>query len=160
MVQANSRHKNRAERISYNINQQDSALLFERGIAITKNDKFRNQSVYVTVYVPVGKRIIVNNGIGWGNDFHIELGGDVDDWYWRNDEEGYNWSDNVEYIMTNDGLKPTHSTDEDNDNNDEEENDLKPALPAEPAAPGPGRFIKISLPAICRAEGHTYQQQH
>ena len=89
------------------------------------------------VYVPVGKRIIVNNGIGWGNDFHIELGGDVDDWYWRNDEEGYNWSDNVEYIMTNDGLKPTHSTDEDNDNNDEEENDQKPAVPAEPAAPAP-----------------------
>jgi len=129
--------QNRAEKISFNIYQQDSALLFDRGIAITKNDKFRNQSVYVTVYVPVGKRIIINNGIGWGNDFHIELGGDVDDWYWRNDEEGYNWTDNVEYIMTNDGLKPTHSTDEDNDNNDEEENDPKPAMPAEPAAPAP-----------------------
>jgi len=127
----------RAARMAFNINQQDSTLFFDRGIAITKNDKFRNQSVYVTVYVPVGKRIIVNNGIGWGNDFHIELGGDVDDWYWRNDDEGYNWSDNVEYIMTNDGLKPTHPTEDENNNNEYNDNndETKPVPPVEQDAP-------------------------
>jgi phage shock protein PspC (stress-responsive transcriptional regulator) len=129
--------ENRANRISFGINQQDTDLVFDRGIAITREDKFRNQSVYVTVYVPVGKRILVNDNIGWGNDVHIELGGDLDDWYWRNDNEGYDWNSNVEYIMTTEGLKPTHPTenkDEDDDNNDD--NSDKQATPVPPEAPG------------------------
>lgn len=112
----------RANRISFGIDQKDSTLLFDRGIAVTKDDKFRNQSVYVTIYVPVGKRILVTNGIGWGNDVHLSFGGDVDDWYWRNDNEGYDWSDNTEYIMTSDGLKETHPQ-KDEDNNDDENSD-------------------------------------
>lgn len=132
----------RADKITFSISQNDSTLLFDRGIPITKNDKFRNQSVYVTVYVPVGKRIIVNDGIGWGNDVHIELGGDVDDWYWRNENEGYSWNNNVEYVMTNDGLKPTHTTDEGNNDNDDEDNNKEIPPPVEPAAPTPADSTK------------------
>lgn len=124
--------QSRAERIVFNIDQRDSTLLFDRGIPITKNDKFRNQSVYVTIYVPVGKRIFIGDGIGWGNDVHVDFGGHVDDWYWRNENEGYNWSNNNEYIMTADGLKPTHPADEDRDEG--EDND-KQTVPAEPAPP-------------------------
>ncbi|MGN6352928.1 MAG: PspC domain-containing protein [Parafilimonas sp.] len=122
----------RADKITFNIAQQDSTLFFDRGIPITKNEKFRNQSVYVTVYVPVGKKIIVTNGVGWGNDVHIELGGDVDDWYWRNDDEGYNWDHDVEYIMTADGLQRTHPI---NDDNDGEDNVVPPPPVETPATP-------------------------
>jgi hypothetical protein len=105
----------KANRISFDISQKDSTLLFNRGIAITKNDKFRNQSVYITIYVPVGKRIFIGDDIGWGNEMHLGFGTDVNDWYWRYDNDGYRWDDNTEYIMTKDGLKPTHP-DEDDDN--------------------------------------------
>ena len=131
----------RAENINFNVNQKDSTLLFDRGIPITKRDLFRNQSVYVTVYVPVGKKIIVNNGIGWGNDVHLNFGGDMDDWYWRNDNEGYDWDDNVEYIMTNEGLKPAHNSDvNDEDNNDSLSKPEEPAQPAEPKAVDSSRY--------------------
>ena len=65
--------------------------------------------MYVTIYVPVGKRIFVNNGIGWGNDFHLGFNNDVDDWNWRSDNEGYNWSNNVEYVMTDGWIKANTS---------------------------------------------------
>jgi phage shock protein PspC (stress-responsive transcriptional regulator) len=128
--------ENRAGNINFNINQKDSSLLFDRGIPITKTDKFRNQSVFVTVYVPVGKRIMVTDDIGWGNDVHVDLGGDMDSWYWRNNNEGYNWNNNVEYVMTDDGLKETHPStdlkDEDENNNNDEL--TKPEAPSEPNA--------------------------
>ena len=127
----------RADNITYNVNQQDSLLLFDRGLPITKTDKFRNQSVYVTVYVPVGKRIIVTNGVGWGNDAHIDLGGDIDDWNWRNDDEGYRWDHDVEYVMTTDGLKSTHPTEEEKDEDENKpEEQTMPNAPAEPTPPG------------------------
>ncbi len=112
----------RAGKINFNIHQKDTTLLFDRGIPITKEDKFRNQAVYVSVYVPVGKRILVRDNLGWGNDVHIELGGNMDDWDWRS-EDGYNWDHDVEYTMGTDGiLKRTYpvkeeNTDEDNNNN-------------------------------------------
>jgi phage shock protein PspC (stress-responsive transcriptional regulator) len=133
--------ENRAEKITFNISQEDSSLLFDRGIPITKDDKFRNQSVYVTIYIPVGKRIFISDGIGWGNDVNIDFGGHVDDWYWRNDNEGYDWSDNIEYIMTNDGLKPTHPEVKKEDNDDNNSNEqAEPAAPAEPKAIDSSRY--------------------
>lgn len=115
--------ESRAERMEFNITQKDSALLLDRGIPISKEEKFRNQTVYVTVYVPVGKRILVRDNIGWGNDVHIELGGDINDWRWRYDDDGYNWHSNEEYVMTAEGLKPVHEekkNDNDDDDNDEQ----------------------------------------
>ncbi len=122
--------ENRADKINFNIGQKDSDLLFDRGIPITKDQKFRNQSVYVTIYVPVGKKIFVDDGIGWGNDIHFDLGVDVDDWYWRGNNEGYDWSNNKEYIMTLDGLKLTHpDISDDEDNNEDQNNQAQPAAP-------------------------------
>jgi phage shock protein PspC (stress-responsive transcriptional regulator) len=118
----------KAAHINFNISQSDSMLLFDRGIPITKEDKFRNQAVYVTVYVPVGKRILVRDNVGWGNDMHIDLGGDLNDWNWRYDDEGYNWENNVEYVMTSDGLKRVHPVKDDNNEefNDEDKNNETP----------------------------------
>jgi len=113
----------KAERMQFNITQKDSNLLFDRGIPISKEDKFRNQTVYITVYVPVGKRILIKDNVGWSDRFHIELGNDVDDWRWRYDEDGYNWESNVEYIMTaSEGLKRVHEEKKNDDNENDQDN--------------------------------------
>jgi phage shock protein PspC (stress-responsive transcriptional regulator) len=111
----------RAQHVTFNIHQKDSVLSFDRGIPINKNDKFRNQTVYTTIYVPIGKRIIVTDDIGWNNDFHFDFGNDINDWEWRNNDDGYNWDRNVEYTMTADGLKPVHPQSFDENNNEEPE---------------------------------------
>ncbi len=93
-----------ASLISYNAVQNDSLLVLDKGISINKHDKFRNQRVILTVYVPVGKQIRVDRSVGWGHNVHI--GGP---WYdeawevdWDEDEKG--WKENTDYIMKADGL--------------------------------------------------------
>ena len=96
---------NLASLIRFNVEQKDSILLLEKGIAINKTDKFRNQMVIITVYVPVGKQIRVNKGIGW--PVHIGGNGSWDD-NWNNDyydwEENIRWQSDVDYVMKADGL--------------------------------------------------------
>jgi hypothetical protein len=91
---------NLANLIKFDVTQKDSILLLEKGIAINKTDKFRNQLVIITVYVPVGKQIRVNKGIDW--DVHF---GDNN---WNNDyydgDESIRWQPEVDYIMKADGL--------------------------------------------------------
>jgi hypothetical protein len=76
------------------------------GIAITKKNKFRNQRVTLTVFVPVGKKIKINQAI-WNKTSEGRISFDSDhlsDWedYWGNEERG--WTTNIEYIMKADGL--------------------------------------------------------
>lgn len=98
-----------ADRISYNISQKDSTLYLDRGIKIYPQDKFRNQSVYVTVAVPVGKRIMVDDNVDWNNHFSVNFWDD-EDWRYSRDfyDDSEDWDNNVEYVMTPDGLKRTH----------------------------------------------------
>ena len=118
----------RVSNMSYNIKQRDSLLEFERGFAITPKEKFRNQIIYVTVYVPVGKRIYIDRNTYWNDYIHIGLGWEMNDWDWRNEgTNGYDWESEVEYIMTENGIKPTHpvkeeNTDDNNNNNDNKDN--------------------------------------
>jgi phage shock protein PspC (stress-responsive transcriptional regulator) len=95
---------NLANLIRFTIEQKDSILLLEKGIAINKTDKFRNQVVIITVYVPVDKQIRVNKGIGWP----VHIGSDNWDNNWNNDyydwEENIRWQSDVDYIMKEDGL--------------------------------------------------------
>ena len=42
-----------ANLIDFNAAQKDSLLVLDKGIAITRQNKFRNQRVIITVYVPV-----------------------------------------------------------------------------------------------------------
>ncbi|MEP6685122.1 MAG: PspC domain-containing protein [Parafilimonas sp.] len=125
--------EHRAQNINFNITQKDSLLMLDRGIPVTKDEKFRNQSVYVTIYVPIGKRIFVNNDIGWGNDFRLGFHNDVDNWNWRSNNEGYDWSNNTEYIMTDDGLKPTHPSENNDEGNDD--NNANPDDQQQPVTP-------------------------
>ncbi|MEO8769731.1 MAG: PspC domain-containing protein [Ferruginibacter sp.] len=92
-----------ASLMNFNAVQKDSLLVIDRGIAITRKDKFRNQHIVITVYVPVGKQIRVNRNVGWGGG-HISIGPWGDDW--DVDFEGLeeHWDQDVDYIMKADGL--------------------------------------------------------
>lgn len=121
------RANNMVNRMNYNITQSDSTLLLEKGISITPTEKFRNQNVIVTIAVPIGKRIIIRSNSGWHWDRFSKVSfGPGNDWDndWYNDESGeQNWRHDVEYIMTEQGLKRTDKKeDTDNDYNDDNEN--------------------------------------
>lgn len=142
-----------AAKIEYSIVQRDSTLLLDKGIKIDRNSKFRNQAVFVTVAVPVGKRIYVNENV-WSNNYDAHFGWD-DDWRFRDDfyDQGQEAQSGVEFVMTKEGrLKRTHPQMEDNDNTDEDtktqpgngttsdstkyhykQNDAKPVTPSKPA---------------------------
>jgi hypothetical protein len=92
--------------MNYNVVQKDSLLLLDRGIPITEQDKFRNQHVVVTIAVPVGKRIQINQRVGWGDWEHFQFpwSDNRDDYDWGT--ESYSWYNHrdEELIMKEDGL--------------------------------------------------------
>ncbi len=98
-----------ASLINYKVEQKDSLLIIDRGIAVNKTDKFRNQKVIITIYVPIGKQIKVNGNIGNRTNFRFD-GPFGNDWestefeniQFENLESG--WNDGVWYTMTKDGL--------------------------------------------------------
>ena len=112
-----------AGKINFNISQTDTLLTLDKGIGINRTDKFRNQQVIVTIAVPLGKRILVNDNIGWGNDVRVDFGPGNDYWDWEDNEEtrALSWKRNVEYVMTATGLERVDKVRE--LDNDEEVND-------------------------------------
>ncbi len=123
-----------AQKINLSLTQQDSVLLLDRGIAINKIDKFRNQHIILTIAVPIGKRILITNK-GWsqtnvrvnGHGIQTEtLNGISDGWYdeWNEkwDNDSYAYEQGVEYRMTSSGLEKTKRINEsisnDKDNKD------------------------------------------
>ncbi len=106
--------------MNYSLEQRDSTLWIPRGIAITEQDKFRNQHIVLTIAVPVGKRIKINKRIGWGNweRFEFPWSDNRDDYDWET--ESYTWyaHQGEELVMQEDGLytldgrpaneRPTH----------------------------------------------------
>ncbi len=91
-----------ASKILYNGVQKDSVLLMDKGIGINKTDKFRNQRIVLTIYVPVGKRIKVDKSISWFNNVHFGSNWDNNDWYDADDTYD-DWKTGREYIMKADG---------------------------------------------------------
>ncbi len=102
---ANGNKKSLAEAtanlIAFNARQVDSLLVLDRYITFSEKEKFRNQRVVVTVYVPVGKQIRIDESTGqmadinWGwNDNNIDV-----DW----DDEYPEWEKNIDYVMYADG---------------------------------------------------------
>ena len=93
-----------ASLINFNAVQNDSLLIIDKAIAINKTDKFRNQRVIITVYVPVGKQIRIHDNVGWQHN--IKFGGpwsnDWDNVEFENVENG--WDEGIWYTMTKDGL--------------------------------------------------------
>ena len=129
-----------AAKINFSILQQDSTLFLDRGIAITRLDKFRNQHVIMTIAVPVGKRFKITskgwsqtnirvNSRGVQSETMNHFGGDdlwVDEWNENWDNESYSYDRGVEYRMTADGLekiKSNNDNDDDDDSDDARENE-------------------------------------
>ncbi|MEO6404403.1 MAG: PspC domain-containing protein [Ferruginibacter sp.] len=107
MVRGNKRHyaDTLAALINFNVTQQDSTLLIDKGIAINKTDKFRNQRIVLTVYVPVGKQIRIDRSVGWGHNVNFEGGPwGNNDWNVEFDDVEEGWDEGVDYIMQKDGL--------------------------------------------------------
>ena len=95
--------ENNASQIQYSGLQKDSVLLMDKGIAINKTDKFRNQRVVLTIYVPAGKRIKIDKSLGWFNGVHIGRDYDNSDWNYDSDDDAHDWKTGIEYIMKEDG---------------------------------------------------------
>ena len=122
-----------ASRINFELSQQDSLVYLDRGIAINKKDKFRNQHIIMTIAVPVGKRIKITNK-GWSQT-NVQINGrgmrtgtidrisSDEDWYdeWNEpwDGESFDFEKGVEYKMTATGLEKVRT---DKDENDDGEN--------------------------------------
>ena len=128
-----------ASKINFDLTQQDSLVYLDRGIAINKKDKFRNQHVIMTIAVPIGKRIKITNK-GWsqtnvrinGRGMHTETFDRIssdNDWYdeWNEpwDNESFSYERGVEYKMTETGLEKIKRDDdaEDSYNNDNQDPD-------------------------------------
>ena len=115
-----------ASLINFNVQQNDSLLLIDRAIAINTTNKFRNQSVEVIIYVPVGHQIKINKNLGYNNNIRVNGPWNHDEWYnWDEDDFYYKYGE--EYIMKEDGLytlngipsakEDSWHSDEDNDDN-------------------------------------------
>ncbi|MEP6713012.1 MAG: PspC domain-containing protein [Ferruginibacter sp.] len=89
--------------INFNAVQRDSLLVVDKGIGITKKDKFRNQRIILTIFVPVGKQIKIDRNVSWGDNVRFE-GPWRDNWDvdFEGLEEG--WDEGVDYVMKNEGL--------------------------------------------------------
>ncbi len=128
-----------ASKINFDLTQQDSLVFLDRGIAINKKDKFRNQHIIMTIAVPLGKRIKITNK-GWsqtnvrinGRGMHTETFDRIssdDDWYdeWNEpwDNESFSYERGVEYKMTATGLEKIKRDDdaEEKLNNDDQDPD-------------------------------------
>jgi len=127
-----------ANKINFDLTQQDSLVYLDRGIAINKKDKFRNQHVIMTIAVPIGKRIKITNK-GWsqtnvrinGRGMHTETFDRIssdEDWYdeWNEpwDNESFSYERGVQYKMTETGLekiKRDDDIDESSNNDDPDE---------------------------------------
>jgi phage shock protein PspC (stress-responsive transcriptional regulator) len=125
-----------ASLINFDLKQKDSTLLLDKGIAINKTDKFRNQHVIMTLAVPIGKRFkITNKGWaqvnvrvnkkGWRSEtnagFIINDGFDGDDWERELDTEAFDYDHDVEYIMTPTGLERVDGVKTSNGDNEDPE---------------------------------------
>ncbi|HVZ25025.1 MAG TPA: PspC domain-containing protein, partial [Sediminibacterium sp.] len=92
--------------ISYGITQQDSTIYLDRGFALQRGTRFRNQSVTINLQVPLGKRVLIRSNVSRRlNHFQAMFNhGNFDDDY-NDDYNFYGWDSDVEYVMTNGGLR-------------------------------------------------------
>ncbi len=120
-----------ASKINFELTQEDSLLYLDRGIAINKIDKFRNQHIIMTIAVPIGKRFKITNK-GWSQT-NIQIGNrgiktrtidritSDDNWYdeWNEpwDIASFSYEKGVEYKMTKTGLLNMHPLDRTVDDN-------------------------------------------
>lgn len=105
-----------AEKIRFDIKQNDSVLTLPKGFGISRNEKFRNQRVEIVIEVPVGKKIELDERI-YDYDWYVIQFGGRGRFYEYSDNWDYipGWRAGVEYIMTSAGrLERTEKDEHDN----------------------------------------------
>jgi phage shock protein PspC (stress-responsive transcriptional regulator) len=138
---------NYARQISFPVTQSDSVIQLPGGFPITRDQQFRNQQVIVVVYIPVGKKIMMDNSVkryDWVN-LHVGRGHinwDDDDRYDENyDDEGfslennYYWNSGVQYIMMTGGLERVSAVGKYDDRPEQPERRERPERKEKPEAP-------------------------
>lgn len=112
-----------ASLIKFNVVQTDSVLSIDRAIPINMTDKFRNQSVEMIVYVPVGHQIKIDRNVSYNR---IRFTGPWNDEDWNNwNDEDYYYDYGVTYVMKENGLFtlngiPSNKVNDDNWNSDDD----------------------------------------
>ena len=123
----------RAREIVFPVSQSDSILQLPGGFPISRDQKFRNQQVIVAVYIPLGKKIMVDRSVNHYQWFNIDANNQHfrwDNWdsRWPDDnnwdessnlDNSYYWNSNVQYIMTPDGLSRVNRLDAGSDDQPE-----------------------------------------
>lgn len=101
--------ESKAQMINFNAYQNDTAFVIDNGIPITAKEKFRNQRVFITVYVPVGKQIRVDRSAYSDEMIEIEVPSTEElEMEFEGVERG--WQPDTDYIMKEDGLYHTDGT--------------------------------------------------
>ena len=129
MKSCNGRNRRYADTLSslinFKVSQTDSLLMMDRAIPINTTDKFRNQYVEVTIFVPVGHEIKINKNLSY--NMHVRIHGfrNGDDWYWYDDDNDYDYKYGVTYVMKENGLftldgMPSNRNNNDWDNQDDD----------------------------------------
>jgi phage shock protein PspC (stress-responsive transcriptional regulator) len=90
--------------INFNISQDDSLLMMDRAIAINTTDKFRNQYVEITIFVPVGHHIKINKSFSNRMNMRFTPFDSGNNWDWYNDDNDFEYQYGEEYVMKDDGL--------------------------------------------------------
>ncbi|MRG46517.1 PspC domain-containing protein [Chitinophaga sp. SYP-B3965] len=89
-----------AREIQFQMKQQDSVLLIPSGFSIPRNSIFRNQTIKLTIMVPVGKSLVVDrevwNYYRWDRNWRNE---------WWDNRDGDDWDNNdqINIKMNTDG---------------------------------------------------------
>lgn len=105
-----------ARQIIFPVAQTDSVIQLPGGFPVSRDEKFRNQQVVIAVYIPVGKKIMIDNSVGRYDWFNLNVGRHHITWEDNRsndgfDDEGFSldnnffWNSGVQYIMTTQGLQ-------------------------------------------------------
>lgn len=101
----------KAGKIKFNYGYNDGVLGLGSGLAIDRESKFRGQKVLVVIKVPVGKKIRFDESVSKRlHPFNMRINdnnrwnryGDDVDFY---SDNYFNYDTDVDYIMTEDGLR-------------------------------------------------------
>ncbi|MBX2906050.1 MAG: PspC domain-containing protein [Taibaiella sp.] len=95
--------RNMAGHIAFDIVQQDSVLTLAKGFVISRQDKFRNQQVLLTIDVPIGKSVSVSDAVDNYSWYTINTGRHGVHYRHWNKQRSYDAGS--EYIMTPSGLE-------------------------------------------------------